>query len=171
MNQERPTALDAVLDADDAELLFAARLEVGTLDPVERAHVRRLLAEWQDDHGLANLLMCPELIPADLRTAALLKGAANHTSYLALAAAVGLQQVAELDADVHADEQRVLSALRELTRCPDPIIAARAEVALFAWTRFDRQADVPLPSLAPIPSRSEWEVEAAARSNVATVRV
>lgn len=87
--------------------------------------IRDVIREWTDRQSVANLLMYPELIPEDLRVAALLRGLTDRRDgYLRLAAAVGAGDAEPLS---DADRQGLGDALLDLVSSdtgPAPVRAA-----------------------------------------------
>ena len=82
--------LAAFLAATDLGSLQRPRTELGHRDNY-RSGSGPFIATWADRQAFANLLMYPELIPADLRVTAFLRGLALHSDgYLRLAATIGV---------------------------------------------------------------------------------
>ena len=151
--------LERLLSAGDPDLLAAARDDLDGLDEQDDARIHEVLSAWEDVPAVANLLMYPEVVVEDERMPALLRGLRDDAEpYLALAASVGLQRLAEdpLEDDPEDDEElrdEVVAALRDVIARSDGALAARAQLALRLWAP---DVDGPLPPLVAIPSYGEW---------------
>jgi hypothetical protein len=103
------------------------------LDPTTseiQSSIVQVIHQWQPTQAIANLLMYPMLLPAELRRDALFKGLqAPERSYLTLAAIVGLQRyISELS---EADQGLITKQLFEIMLQSRPPISAQASVLLF----------------------------------------
>jgi hypothetical protein len=87
-------ALEALLHAADLdELQLAYDRITPQLSTDDQLEVTSVLAGWIDVQAVANLLMCPVLIPDQSRLDWLVRGLAADEPYLRLAAAVGVGQL------------------------------------------------------------------------------
>ena len=97
----------------------------------DRHTVTQILECWDDPQAVANLLMHPELIPAEARGAALLRGLHEPLTYATLAAVVGLQDQLEIWSDT--ERAGIAKRLQAIIFEARPVIADRASVTLLAY--------------------------------------
>lgn len=130
--------LDQFLSCAELDDLSALVVPYEEQTPLERTRVSAAVAA-QDAQSLANLLMNPSMIAPDERFAAIARALGDDTSYAALAAIVGLQDV---DPSTLIEHQAAWLATRlvELSEHGDRVIAERASVTLHAYADL-RQVD------------------------------
>ncbi|MEM8933247.1 MAG: hypothetical protein AAGE94_18810 [Acidobacteriota bacterium] len=96
--------IERFLRASDPDTAAEACCGVSALDSEARATVGRVLDDWEDPQAIANLLMCPSMVPAERRVDTFLRGlGTSEPRYWVLAAAVGLRR---LDSDTLTDDER-----------------------------------------------------------------
>lgn len=121
------------LDAPDLEALRAAREALEGLDEDDDAHISAVVEDWAPPQALANVLMYPEVLPDDRRQDVLLRALGRPvTDYAVLAAAVGLQHLADLDPPSGGQRAALLAALVAVVARADGVVRSRALVALTA---------------------------------------
>ncbi|GAB3772995.1 hypothetical protein GCM10028818_13870 [Spirosoma horti] len=130
------TTLEQFLRAttlDDASLL-ARQLRNSTTQ--EKAVITTLIEQWNDEQAIANLLMHPYLIPADVRWDTLRKGLHQLIdSYYVLAALVGLQRY---DTELPENDHKVIiNRLLKIIQASPSVLAVQASTALFTLSRPD----------------------------------
>src|SRR5262245_48765771 len=130
--------LRAFLTTEDLDDLLNARQAIKALDAADTAAVRSVLEQWHPPQAVANLLIHPDLVPEDVRLAALFRGLDDQkTPYLGLAAIVGLGGEEKLSAE---DRKRVAARLLTVIRVTGDVRAERASVTLMSHAR---EADAP----------------------------
>ena len=121
--------LDTFLQADDLDTLLQLSKAVATLDQADSDKVASIVQQWADTQAIANLLMYPEFIPPDIRFTALRKGLQSPTtSYLVVAAAVGLQHIA--DQLTGAEQRVIIERLIDIIQLSPPPASGRCSVTL-----------------------------------------
>lgn len=181
----RDSALADFLNSTDLDALLAARHALAAIEAEDETAVTSLLAAQDDPQAVANVLMYPEVAPDDVRVDALARAlAAPADDYRALAAAVGVQHLADLGGLSRADRDALAPALLSLLARAEEVVANRAHVAVLALTRgaspeplvraaleggtlTAEQAERvrtalagPLPPLAALPSYAQWSARA-----------
>jgi hypothetical protein len=124
--------LHRFLAAADLDDLAAIREELlgAELDTDDRLEVTAVLHDWDDIQAVANLLMHPQLIPADERAPSVQRGLGDvEHSYLRLAACVGVGELdlAELDDDTR---HRLVQTLLDAVATDAGTIAERASFSV-----------------------------------------
>jgi hypothetical protein len=181
----RDSVLSDFLHSVDLDALRAAREALESVDEDDERAVTGVLAAQSDLQAVVNLLMYPEVAPDDVRIEALVQGlAAPADDYRALAAAVGVQHLADLGG-LSPEERDVLApALLSLLTRADGLVADRAHIAVLSLTsgaspeplvrvaldggaltaeqgvRVRAALAGPLPPLAALPSYAEWSTRA-----------
>lgn len=173
--------LSDFLASSDLDELLAAREALESVDEEDEQAVTDVLVTQGDEQAVANILMYPEVAPDDMRVPALLRGLrSTPDDYTALAAAVGVQHLADLGGLSHEQRATLAAALLSLLARADGLVADRAHVAVLALTRgaspeplvLDALADGSLsaeqgdrvraalarrlPALTALPSYREW---------------
>lgn len=96
--------LAGLLACDDLDDLAAAYDSLASV-PDDSGEATATIRAWTDVQGVANLLMCAPVLPAEIRTEAVLRGL-HDDGYLRLAATVGVGQLDR--ADLSDDVRRAL---------------------------------------------------------------
>jgi hypothetical protein len=122
-------ALGSFLAADDLDLVTDAGVELAGVAADASARIAAVIDAWSDRQALANLLLCPGLIPRTRRAGAIERALRGDDDYLALMAAAGAGQVrsGHLAERERAD---VAAALFDLTASASGIVARRAAASL-----------------------------------------
>lgn len=119
------SALESFLATAELDQLLTARNALTPADVQGQAEVLETLANWQPQQAIANLLMYPELIPAQERYACVMRGLQEKNwTYLPLAAVVGLERQG-LDAYSVAEQEAILQELLQLASRDQGILAER----------------------------------------------
>lgn len=126
-------ALGVFLAADDLDVVADARAGLPGPDALTSARIAAVIDAWSDRQAVANLLLCPDLIPAAHRAGAVERALRGDDDYLALAAAsgsgvLGGSRLAE------PERARLVAALLDLTASVDGLIARRAAASLASLT-------------------------------------
>lgn len=99
-------------------------------DSAAQTRLQSVISVWSDRQAVANLLMYADLIPADLRVGALIRGLTSRSDgYLQLAAAVGVGSVGSLCAE---DRTALSDALLDLVAVDTGPAAVRAAAEISA---------------------------------------
>lgn len=110
------------------------------LDPAATAEVLAVLDDWTDQQAVSNLLMHPQLIPAEQRNAQVQRGLDDvENPYVRLAAVVGIGEL-DLSQITDIERQRFVTTLLELIGSDGTVCAERASFSL-VWVM--RQPDAP----------------------------
>ncbi len=115
-------------ELDDTQQLASGLLPMKESDG---QFIRRILERWDDPQAVANLLMHPEVIPAEARGATLLRGLHEPLTYATLAAVVGLQDQVEIWSD--RERAGIAKRLQAIIFEARPVLADRASVTLLAY--------------------------------------
>lgn len=121
------------LRADDLDDLLRVAMELRELSDDDARAIRVILDSWSDPQAVANLLIHPRFIPADIRVASLLKGLDEQDeSYFQLAATVGLQSVDPTEltpVEVTTFRNRLL----EIITADNGVLSSRASVSIHVF--------------------------------------
>ncbi len=117
-------------ELDDAQQL--AR-QLTTLSQTDIQTISQVLDRWDDPQAVANLLMHPDLIPAERRGAALLRGLREPMTYTTLAAIVGLR--GRVASWLNADRAVIVERLQIIIFEARPVLADRASLTLLEYAR------------------------------------
>ncbi len=103
-NLRTSAELRAFLVVDELDDMPDARDKIGWLSAADKATIRAILVEWQDQQAISNLLIESDLIPEDVRIAALSHGLTEQSvPYYVVSAISGLGKI---DANKLSAEQR-----------------------------------------------------------------
>lgn len=122
--------LKAFLEAEDLDRLMEIRSKLRQLNRKDVKKIRSILQKWNSPQAVSNLLLCPFLIPEDLRGSCLLKGLREKkNSYYVLASTVGLQGI---DPTSFSEDERneIKESLIFTLKTSGGIISARASVSI-----------------------------------------
>jgi hypothetical protein len=129
-NLRTSAELRAFLAVDELDDMPDARDKIGWLSAADKATIRAILVEWQDQQAISNLLIESDLIPEDVRFAALSHGLTEQSvPYYVVSAISGLGKI---DANKLSAEQRqeFREKLVAIIRTTDDVRAPRASLAL-----------------------------------------
>jgi hypothetical protein len=122
-------ALGAFLATDDLDRAADAGAQLTGAASDLSARIAAVIDAWSDRQGLANMLLCPTLIPPTLRAGAIERALRGDDGYLALMAAAGVGQVSR-ERLAEDERARLVAALLDLTASVDGIVARRAAASL-----------------------------------------
>jgi hypothetical protein len=125
-----PLTLKAFLAAEDLDDVDSAKPDSRALTAEDTATIRSTLQRWRDAQAVSNLLLYPDLIPADLRVTSLFRGLAERrVPYFAVAAIVGFEKIDKGTLSA-AERERVVSHLLAILKNTNDARAQRASTAL-----------------------------------------
>jgi hypothetical protein len=118
-------------ELDDAQSLLDELRD--SLTVVDRQAINEKVALWADQQAIANLLIFPILIPADIRVDTLIRGLSEQNiDYYVLAATVGLGWVARKE--VNAQQAATIKGiLLKLIQQRHDILAERASAVIYPY--------------------------------------
>ena len=147
--------LDALLRAQDLDVLGEVRHQLHSLTESETARLRRVITAWKDRQAIANLLFHPEVIPEDLRFGTLARALrSTDVPYFQLAATVAMQGMPQTSVP---EEHRQLFAdsLVGFLGSRTKVLASRASVTLFGWSQEQASDDLLIRMLAAVPVEND----------------
>jgi hypothetical protein len=147
-----PSRLERYLAVDELDELAALHDDADFTSPAETATIARVLESQSDVRAAANLLMYPDVIPADLRVAAALRAVAPAANgYLRIAGAVAISHLPGLG---YPDEARadLLAGLLGVVSTDAGPAAVRAASAIGSFLDPGSIPDVVAMLIHPNPS-------------------
>jgi tetratricopeptide (TPR) repeat protein len=122
--------LKAFLVAEDLDDVGDARAKIKSVSPGDAAAIRAILKQWRNAQAVSNLLMDSDLIPEDMRLAALFRGLAEQrVDYYVVAAVIGLDHI-DRDKLSAEDRKRVVATLLGIIRETRDVRAKRASLTV-----------------------------------------
>jgi len=147
-----PSPLERYLAVDELDELAELHEDADFTSAADRAAIARVLSTQSDVRAAANLLMYPDVIPADVRIDAALRAVAlNANGYLRIAGAVAISHLPDLGYPSDARASLLAALLGVITTDAGPA-AVRASSAISSFLDRESITEVVAALTHPNPS-------------------